>query len=110
MCDNKYLYRYQSFENDEHINRIKDIFEKNELYFHSPDSFNDPFDCKSLYTIEGSSKTDKKNYLYEIFKHNDPPLKDNKINQNITYYLSLDESVLNQLLICDIHNRKEILI
>jgi len=41
------LYKYRKFDCDdkESVKRIKDIFQGNELYFSSPASFNDPFDC-----------------------------------------------------------------
>jgi len=41
------LYKYRKFdcENDKSLQRTKDIFQKNELFFSSSSTFNDPFDC-----------------------------------------------------------------
>ena len=43
----KYLYKY--FPKTE---RAECIFKHNELYFRNPNTFNDPFDCKALLTLE----------------------------------------------------------
>lgn len=41
------LYKYKTFncEKVDSLDRARDIFHKNELYFSSPSDFNDPFDC-----------------------------------------------------------------
>jgi hypothetical protein len=43
------LYKYYEFNE-----WTQAIFEKNEVYFQSPDCFNDPFDSKIAYTYEGT--------------------------------------------------------
>lgn len=43
------LYKYYAFDE-----WTQNIFEKNEIYFQSPDCFNDPFDSKLYTTYEGS--------------------------------------------------------
>jgi len=43
------LYKYCAFNK-----WTQAIFEKNEVYFQSPDCFNDPFDSKIAYTYEGT--------------------------------------------------------
>ncbi|STX39010.1 DUF2971 domain-containing protein [Legionella feeleii] len=41
------LYQYRSFDNETETNRsrLEKLLIKNELYFSSPNNFNDPFDC-----------------------------------------------------------------
>ena len=43
------LYKYYSFNE-----WTEAIFERNQVYFQSPDCFNDPFDSKPAYTYEGT--------------------------------------------------------
>lgn len=43
---NDRLYRYLSLQTPEREGWARDIFVKHELYFSSPTSFNNPFDCK----------------------------------------------------------------
>jgi hypothetical protein len=45
------LYKYYAFNE-----WTKDIFDKNEVYFQSPDCFNDPFDSKIAYIFEGPAE------------------------------------------------------
>lgn len=45
------LYKYYAFDE-----WTKNIFERNEIYFQSPDRFNDPFDSKIAYTYEGTEE------------------------------------------------------
>ncbi len=45
------LYKYYSFNE-----WTQSIFERNEIYFQSPDCFNDPFDSKISTTYEGTEK------------------------------------------------------
>ncbi len=45
------LYKYCAFNE-----WTQDIFERNEVYFQSPDGFNDPFDSKTVMTYEGTEQ------------------------------------------------------
>lgn len=62
------LYKYYAF--DEWTHRI---FENNEIYLSSPESFNDPFDSKIRFIYEGS-RTDRKRFLKEWSKKYRPEL------------------------------------
>ena len=48
-----FLYRYRTVDD-----YALDGIEKNEFYFASPSSFNDPFDCKTLFTLKDNSIKD----------------------------------------------------
>lgn len=63
-----FLYKYYAF--DEWTNRI---FENNEIYLSSPESFNDPFDSKIRFIYEGS-RTDRKRFIKEWSKKHRPEL------------------------------------
>ena len=62
------LYKYYKF--DEYTQRI---FEKNEIYFSSPESFNDPFDSKIRF-IYKCSKTQEKRHFRGWVQKNRPDL------------------------------------
>ena len=52
----KYLYRYQAFARIRRKRqRLEDLIVKNARYDSSPLWFNDPFDCKSLFSTKGTT-------------------------------------------------------
>jgi len=55
------LYKYGKF--DKHTEKL---FTHNEIYFSSPDEFNDPFDSRPRYICEGN-KQEKTSYLFELY-------------------------------------------
>jgi hypothetical protein len=56
MSEPKYLYRYQKMPTD--IHRLMDLFVYNKLWFSSPSSFNDPFDCKVMFDSSTITEAD----------------------------------------------------
>jgi len=60
------LYKYGKF--DEHTEKI---FTHNDIYFSSPNVFNDPFDSKPLLTSDGTM-TERKHYLLEQYQKKYP--------------------------------------
>lgn len=64
------LYKYYAFDEWTH-----NIFERNEIYFQSPDCFNDPFDSKISTTYEGTEKQ-RISRLIEFWRKG--PAKDGK--------------------------------
>lgn len=64
-----FLYRYRVV--DDHA---LDGLEKNEFFFASPSSFNDPFDCKNIFTFEGSDDEDWRLFYDMQLKHTKPEL------------------------------------
>jgi len=61
------LYRYSAVDS-----RSLENLRNNLFYFSSPASFNDPFDCKSLFTLEGSSDNDWRLFFNRSLEHNEP--------------------------------------
>jgi len=60
------LYKYGKF--DEYTEKL---FTHNEIYFSSPDEFNDPFDSKPCYIYEGNEQQID-NYLFELYRKEYP--------------------------------------
>jgi hypothetical protein len=54
--EQRYLYRYRS------LNNVEGIICRNELYFAQPSSFNDPFDCRPNFSMNGSKAHRQKFY------------------------------------------------
>ena len=57
-----YLYKFRSLE-ESNFDFTKNILINNELYFSSPTKFEDPFDCRPRYTIEGAADSQIKEFL-----------------------------------------------
>lgn len=60
----KQLYRYQPFNEDS-----LRVFTHNELFFYSPSTLNDPFDCKIVFSFEGCGLEDAKKFHEKGLKH-----------------------------------------
>ena len=69
-----FLYKYYSF-----TKFTSGIFQNNELYFESPNNFNDPFDCHIIFQIEGSKQQRKR-----LFRTMQP-----RVNPNIPRHKAL---------------------
>ena len=85
----KYLYRYLKFNTgrrslDWKDKRLERIFTHSELYFASPSKFNDPFDCKTLFTCEGSGVAEFRKFFEGKLKKDFPTLSDKAIKQRVT--------------------------
>jgi hypothetical protein len=64
-----FLYKYFPFIAEEHKARVQQILVENRIYIPSPNSFNDPFDCK----LEMNYETDGwKNWLLKWLKRQKP--------------------------------------
>jgi hypothetical protein len=82
----RHFYRYLKFNTarkslDWKNKRLERIFTHNELYFASPSKFNDPFDCKTLFTCEGSGVAEFGKFFEGKLKHDYPNLSAKKIKQ-----------------------------
>lgn len=64
-----FLYRYKKV--DEYS---LEGLERNEFYFSSPSDFNDPFDCKNLFTFDGSDDNDWRLFFDMQLQHQAPYL------------------------------------
>ena len=69
---NDKLYKYSSI-NEKNFQYIEKIFTKNEFFFPSPSSFNDPFDCSANLSTKGSIK-EHRNYYMNLLKKKKPHL------------------------------------
>jgi len=69
---------------------------KNEFYFTSPKAFNDPFDCKNIFTFEGSNDNDFRLFFREQLKHQQPKLSPKERMESV-------EAVIKK----GIHRKKE---
>lgn len=91
----KYLYKYRTWSNPLH----RRIITHNEIYFASPRSFNDPFDCRIDWRYE--LLTEGEFYLtqLEIFAKNNPKLETGELTalaqENTDLFFSLSEDELN---------------
>ena len=85
----EYLYRYFRFNRqgnrltDWEDERLKRIFTHNELYFASPIKLNDPFDCKTLFTFQGSRKVDFWHYFYGMVRYKFPNLSEKETKKKV---------------------------
>ena len=84
----RHLYRYLKFNSgrktlDWENKRLERIFTHNELYFGPPSKFNDPFDCKTLFTCEGSGSAEFRKFFEGKLKHDFPKLSAEKRRQKV---------------------------
>ena len=73
------LYRYRDLSG-KNRDRVRQLIRDSVLYFASPDSFNDPFDCKIYYTSSGSLSDIRRKYL-KLCKKYEPQLNRNERRQ-----------------------------
>lgn len=87
------LYKYGKFDK-----YTEKIFTSNEIYFSSPDEFNDPFDSKLHLTCDGTMK-ERKHYLCKRYKKKYPKLSKDEILTVVEMEFTTkgrDEIVLNE--------------
>ena len=100
-----YLYRFLRFNRrgnrltDWEDERLKRIFTQSELYFASPMKLNDPFDCKTLFTFEGSDKVDFWKFFYGMVRHKFPNYSEKETKKEV-------DSLIQQKLHNDPQKRK----
>ena len=66
------LYKYRSLDG-ESKEWVENIFTKSEIYFSSPNGFNDPFDCKVELSLDGTDEEWRK-YESGLIKRNNPDI------------------------------------
>jgi hypothetical protein len=71
----RYLYKYRMINE-----RIDSLFLNNELYFSAPSGFNDPFDSKVLFLLDGTEEN-KQQYAERVLKDSYPKLPPEKIEE-----------------------------
>jgi hypothetical protein len=72
----KYLYRYQPFNE-----YSKDIFIDRKFYFACPGEFNDPFDCRALFSLRDIDEKDFRRFLMGLFEKRCPNISTDAIIQ-----------------------------
>ncbi len=71
MEDKKYLFRYTPLGVGFRYKNLKRLILKNELVFVSPWNLNDPFDCKTLYSLKSAKDRDAQiKFVYNRARHN----------------------------------------
>lgn len=73
----KYLYKFRSFRSENHERILTD----RELYFPSPDKFNDPFDCSIAMRYEDFNKQEFLRYWIDSYKREHPGIPDHDARQ-----------------------------
>lgn len=68
----KYLYRYRSFPGDADLHQIEEIFTERKLFFPSPATFNDPFDCCMDIFHLPSTPEERREFGTQVIKKNYP--------------------------------------
>ena len=79
MAVPKYLYKFRSFGDKNHEAMLTD----NELFFASPDKFNDPFDCSVPIRYEDFTKTEFFAYWTAVYRRDFPMVRDNEIRKMV---------------------------
>ena len=86
------LYRYRAVDS-----RSLENLRNNLFYFSSPATFNDPFDCKSLFTLEGSSDDDWRLFFNRSLEYNEPQFSKEqrlkKVEQHIQNGIHRDKKI-----------------
>lgn len=80
---NNSLYRYRSVDK-----RTLEGLVKNEFYFTSPEDFNDPFDCKNLFSFKDSKDSDFRQFLRGQLKYENPHLSPKEITTKVKAIIS----------------------
>jgi hypothetical protein len=77
MADPKYIYKFRSFKDEKH----KRILTDNELFFPSPDKFNDPFDSGISIRYEDFTKNEFLRYWTDRYREDFPNARYQEIRQ-----------------------------
>ncbi len=79
MPDPKYLYKFRSFRDKNHKGMLTD----NELFFPSPDKFNDPFDCYVPLRYDDFTKNEFIRHWTPRFMEDFPNARHNEIRKKV---------------------------
>jgi hypothetical protein len=79
MAVPKYLYKFRSFRDKNHKAMLTD----NELFFASPDKFNDPFDCSVPIRYDDFTKTEFIRYWTDVYRRDFPKACDSEIRKMV---------------------------
>lgn len=71
-CLSRCLFRYRSLEG-ESFSRTETVVRDSKMYFANPSSFNDPFDCRPVFSLDGSPAEVRK-YFQNLYRNQAPHL------------------------------------
>lgn len=71
------LYKYRSLRGSPRIH-LEQLFKEGKVYFPSPGTFNDPFDCRAHMRFEGTNQ-EYKRYLLEVVRKHKPDLNSKQV-------------------------------
>jgi hypothetical protein len=82
----EYFYRYRHFDDDGCIESLQLLLTKNEIRLSSPQSFNDPYDCRPHFVANGT-ESQKRTYIKTICRNANPTLTKGDVNALATKLL-----------------------
>jgi len=65
----RHFYRYRALNNETALNYLEQTIRSNELFFPKASSFNDPFDCRPVFSFD-SNEEEMKRYLKRVTAKN----------------------------------------
>lgn len=66
------LYRYRSLAGNG-MDRLREIISQNQMYFSNPSAFNDPFDCRPVFSLQGTAR-EQEAYFHGVYSRQAPYL------------------------------------
>ena len=88
------LYKFRDWKNENH----KELLKEREIYFPSPNDFNDPFDCFLMLRYDLLSDKEKKLKYEEIYRSNHPDASTSEVQLHIKRWERLKLMEKNYLL------------
>ena len=83
----RYLYKYKRIDED-HLDYSSRIFTHNELYFSKVGDFNDPFDCRYRYELNGS-EADLAEYHDRVQREHHPSCNEQERRSETAQWLAM---------------------
>ncbi len=74
----EYLYHYGPLRSQRNWQNLKQSIIDNKLFLSSPDGFNDPFDCLSLFSVKKSDEPCVRAFFAERYREDHPNAKENE--------------------------------
>jgi hypothetical protein len=91
----KKLYKYRTFDKDGYY---KNLIKNNELFFSSPDKFNDPFDCCVYVEFNERVKQQSLDYFEQYFRKEHSNIPSNIMDRNIQLVRGMKEELFKSQL------------
>lgn len=84
------LYRYRSLDGNG-MARLGEIVSQRKIYFSNPAAFNDPFDCRPVFSLDGTEQ-EQFQYFYGIYQRKAPHLSKSECRTEIRKLLGSPKS------------------